>query len=131
MNFSQVYTLVIVVLLIYMLYKEHVNPSITFFVAAVALLLGGVITPPELLKGLGNQQIIIIFLLVIVTAGIKVIFGTELFSKLFTQSLKPKQFLLRMMLFVSTISAFLNNTPIVAYDPLRKGLGAENRKPCV
>src|SRR5690606_15743008 len=69
----------------------------------------------ELLKGLSNQQIIIIFLLVLVTAGIRLIYGTELFSRLFNPKLKPKAFLLRMMITVSTISAFLNNTPIVAF----------------
>jgi di/tricarboxylate transporter len=78
-------------------------------------LLGGIITPGELLKGLSNQQIILIFLLVLVTAGIRLIYGSELFAKLFDPKLKPKVFLLRMMVFVSSISAFLNNTPIVAF----------------
>ena len=97
------------------LYKELVSPSLTFFIATIALLLGGIITPSELLKGLSNQQIIIIFLLVLITAGIRTIYGSELFSKLFNPNLKPKAFLFRMMLTVSSISAFLNNTPIVAF----------------
>ncbi len=114
-TYTQGYVLVVVIFLVYALYKETFNPAFTFFICAVALLLPGVITPEELIKGLSNKQIIIIFLLVLVTAGIRLIFGTEMFSKLFHAGLKPKAFLLRMMLTVSSISAFLNNTPIVAF----------------
>jgi di/tricarboxylate transporter len=115
LTFAQVYVLVVVLFLILSLYREWLNPSLTFFVATVALLLGRIITPVEILKGLSNQQIILIFLLVLVTAGIRLIYGSELFAKLFNPQLSAKGFLLRMMLFVSTISAFLNNTPIVAF----------------
>lgn len=115
MIFEQTITLIVVTFLVVSLYKEWFNPSLSFFVSAMALLVTNVITPQELLKGLSNQQIIIIFLLVLVTAGIRIIFGTELFAKFFDPSLKPKAFLLRMMVFVSSISAFLNNTPIVAF----------------
>lgn len=115
LSFSQVYTLVVVVFLVFSLYKEIFNPAFTFFICTVALLMVGIISPVELLKGLANQQIIIIFLLVLVTAGIRLIYGPEIFGALFNPRLKPKAFLLRMMVTVSTISAFLNNTPIVAF----------------
>lgn len=114
-NLTQLYVLAITVFLIVALYKEFLNPATTFFLCTVALLLGNVITPAEALKGLSNQQIILVFLLVLVTSGIRQIFGSELFSKLFRPNLKPKQFLLRMMVTVSSVSAFLNNTPIVAF----------------
>lgn len=114
-NLTQLYVLTITVFLIVALYKEFLNPATTFFLCTVALLLGNVITPAEALKGLSNQQIILVFLLVLVTSGIRQIFGSELFSKLFSPNLKPKQFLMRMMMTVSSVSAFLNNTPIVAF----------------
>jgi di/tricarboxylate transporter len=114
-TFIQGYVLVVVIFLVYALYKELFNPAFTFFICTVALLLANVISPADLIKGLSNQQIIIIFLLVLVTAGIRLIFGTDMFGKFFHTGLKPKAFLLRMMLFVSSISAFLNNTPIVAF----------------
>lgn len=115
MDFQQIFVLLVVIFLVFSLYRELFNPSLTFFIATIALLLGGILTPSELLKGLSNQQIIVIFLLVLVTAGIRTIYGSELFAKLFNPSLKPKAFLFRMMLTVSSISAFLNNTPIVAF----------------
>ncbi|MBX2966907.1 MAG: SLC13 family permease [Cyclobacteriaceae bacterium] len=107
--------LAIVALLVTSLYKEWLNPALSFFIAVLALLLLGVINPTELLKGLSNQQIIVIFLLILVTAGIRSVFGSEFFARLFSTSLKPKAFLLRMMMISSSISAFLNNTPIVAF----------------
>ena len=115
LSIIQLYTLIVVIFLVVALYKELFNPAFTFFICTVALLLPGIITPVELLKGLSNQQIIIIFLLVLVTAGLRLIYGAEIFSTLFNQKLKPKAFLFRMMVTVSSISAFLNNTPIVAF----------------
>lgn len=115
MDFIQLYVLLVVAFLVIALYKELFHPSLTFFIATIALLLAGVITPTELLKGLSNQQIIVIFLLVLVTAGLRAIYGSEIFSKLFNPNLPPKIFLFRMMVTVSSISAFLNNTPIVAF----------------
>jgi di/tricarboxylate transporter len=114
-SFQQGYVLVVVIFLVIALYREIFNPSLTFFICTVALLLGGIIGPEDILKGLSNQQIIIIFLLVLVTAGIRLIYGSELFVKLFNPRLTPKQFLLRLMATVASISPFLNNTPIVAF----------------
>jgi len=58
LNFVQLYTLLVVIFLVFALYKEVFNPAFTFFICTVALLLPGIITPVELLKGLSNQQII-------------------------------------------------------------------------
>ncbi len=115
MDFHQIFVLLIVFLLVISLYKEWVNPALSFFGAVVALLLGGILTPDEALKGLANQQIAIIFLLMLITAGIRSVFGGEFFQRLFSDNLTPKKFLLKMMVSVSLISAFLNNTPIVAF----------------
>lgn len=115
LSFSQLFVILIVLFLVVSLYKELFNPALTFFICTVALLLPGIITPAELLKGLSNQQIILIFLLVLVTAGLRLIYGTGMFSRLFNPNLPPKKFLLRLMVTVSGISAFLNNTPIVAF----------------
>ena len=115
LSFAQGYVLLIVLFLVLALYREWFNPALTFFIATVALLLGRIITPQEILQGLSNPQIIIIFLLMLVTAGIRSIFGSGAFSKLFNPSLSPKAFLLRMMLTVSSMSSMLNNTPIVAF----------------
>lgn len=115
LSFTQGYVLLVVVFLVLSLYREWFNPALTFFIATVALLLGRVITPAEILQGLSNQQIIIIFLLMLVTAGVRAIFGAEALAKVFNPKLSQKAFLLRMMITVSSLSSVLNNTPIVAF----------------
>lgn len=111
----QGYVLVVVVLLIVALYREWFNPALSFFIAVLSFLIAGVLSPQEVLRGLSNQQIIVIFLLILITAGIRGVFGGDWFATVFRPSQKPRQFLLRMMAFTSSISAFLNNTPIVAF----------------
>ncbi|MCU0358831.1 MAG: SLC13 family permease [Cyclobacteriaceae bacterium] len=114
-NWIQIWVMFVVGMLVIGLYREWFNPALSFFIAVIALLLSQVITPAELLKGLSNQQIIVIFLLILVTTGIRSLVGPNLFVKLFNPTLHPKAFLARMMLTVSSLSAFLNNTPIVAF----------------
>jgi len=115
MEFNQIYTLVVVVLLVLFLYREIVHPSISFFGCVILLMAGGILSPYDLLNALANPHIAVIFLLILVTAGIRNIFGSKLFLWLFRNGLKPRSFLGRMMVFVSGISALLNNTPIVAF----------------
>ncbi|MGB4975098.1 MAG: SLC13 family permease, partial [Cyclobacteriaceae bacterium] len=115
MDFHQLLVFIVIILLVISLYKEWINPALSFFGAVIILLLSGVLSPEEALKGLANQQVAIIFLLMLITAGVRSIFGGEFFLKLFSDTLSPKRFMLRMMVSVSTLSAFLNNTPIVAF----------------
>jgi di/tricarboxylate transporter len=115
MDLIQFFVLVVICFLIFSLYNELFKPSLTFFIAALTLLLAKAISPADLLRGLSNQQIVIVFLLVLVTAGIRSIYGVDWFARLFSFQLAPRAFLLRMMMFSSGVSAFLNNTPIVAF----------------
>ncbi len=130
MNFQQGFTLFVVIALIISLYKEWLNPALSFFLAVVVLLSFGILQVNDALKGLSNQQIIIIFLLMLITAGLRSIFGGNLFAGYFKHSLSPRNFLWRMMVLVSSISAFLNNTPIVAFMiPYVKEWAKRNNQP--
>lgn len=115
MSFALIYTLIVVTALVVFLYREIVHPSVSFFGSVILLMAGGVLSPGDILLALSNPQIIIIFLLILVTAGIRNAFGPQLFEWLFKPGLHPQIFLGRMMVFVSSISSFLNNTPIVAF----------------
>lgn len=84
-------------------------------IAVFIFLVFGILKPEEIVKGLANKQVIIIFLLVIPAAGFKKEFGDGFFNYLFKPDLQPKQFLLRLMFCSSSCSAFINNTPIVAF----------------
>ena len=112
---SSVIVLTTVVLLIIGLYGNKARPSVLFLMAVFIFLIFGILKPEDILKGLANKQIIVIFLLLILSVGFKKEFGYGFFNYLFKPNLLPKQFLLRLMLFVSSCSAFINNTPIVAF----------------
>ncbi|MEO7960051.1 MAG: SLC13 family permease [Ginsengibacter sp.] len=112
---SSFIVLTTVVLLIIALYSNLARPSVLFMIAVFVFLVFGILKPEEIVKGLANKQVIIIFLLVILAAGFKKEFGDGFFNYLFKPGLQPKQFLLRLMFFSSSCSAFINNTPIVAF----------------
>ncbi|MFN2457250.1 MAG: SLC13 family permease [Chitinophagaceae bacterium] len=107
--------LIVVLFLIIALYSNWARPSILFLIAVLAFMLFQVLTPEEVLKGLANKQIAVIFLLVILSSGFRKAFGNAFFNYVFRPQMRPKQFLMRMMLFCSSASAFINNTPIVAF----------------
>ncbi len=107
--------LAVVGLLVIGLYSNWAKASVLFLIAIFIFLIFGVLTTDEVLKGLSNRQIAIIFILTILVSGFRKTFGDGFFNYLFTSSLKPRQFLLRLMILVSSISVFINNTPIVAF----------------
>lgn len=104
-----------IALLIIALYSNWARPSVLFLGVVFVFLVSGILTPEEVLKGLANKQIAIIFLLVMLVFGFRKAFGNNFFNYVFKSTLRPKQFLLRMMLSVCSISPFINNTPIVAF----------------
>lgn len=112
---SPVIVLITLVLLIIALFSNIARPSILFLIAVGIFLVSRIIDPLDILKGFTNKQVILIFLLLILSAGFKKQFGNGFFIYLFRSGLKPKQFLLRLMVFVSSVSPFINNTPIVAF----------------
>jgi di/tricarboxylate transporter len=115
LSFLQGYVLAVVGVLIVALYREWFNPALSFFLAVLLFLIAGVLSPQELLRGLSNQQIVVIFLLILITAGIRSVFGGGWFTAVFRSTQPPRTFVLKLMTFAASISAFLNNTPIVAF----------------
>ncbi len=114
-HFNTFFVLAAVVFLIVALYREWFNPAFSFFICVVAFLLTGILTPLEALKGFASPEIIVIFLLIMVTAGVRTIFGPRLFAGLLTDTLSPKRFLLGIMVSSAGVSSMINNTPIVAF----------------
>lgn len=79
------------------------------------LLLSGVLTPAEAFSGFASEGLITVGLLYIVVSGVKETGGLSWISNNVLG--QPRSYVsakLRLMLPVSTLSAFLNNTPIVA-----------------
>ncbi|RUM41149.1 MAG: SLC13 family permease [Desulfurobacterium sp.] len=115
MNFESFILLILLLLLIFFLYKETFHPAASFMVIVTILVVLGILTPEEALSGFSNKQVALIAMLLIVSSVIKKFEITGyFFRKLVNENLSYKSFLARLMEVVSFLSAFLNNTPIVA-----------------
>lgn len=112
---SVILILIAIVFLLSALYLEWFRPTVTFFIAILILVIGGVLTPAEALHGFGNEQLAVIIILLIISDIFRKSSVIDvLFNKLFGKSNSLSRFRFSMMLVVASFSAFFNNTPLVA-----------------
>lgn len=110
-----IFTLTVIALSVITLVVDRFKASMVFLVALATLLLGGVLSTSTVLEGLTNTSILTIFLLIIITAAVNEHFSLGLvLDKIFGKTKTAGGFILKMSLGVASISAFMNNTPVVA-----------------
>src|SRR6056297_4119254 len=115
LTFDVVIVLIVLIFILISLYKEILGASFTFVIAVVALGFFGILTPKEILSGFANEQIFVIILLLLIGDIIRRTGVLEFFfDRIFQSARSVKGFMVRMMIFIATFSAFLNNTPLVA-----------------
>jgi di/tricarboxylate transporter len=112
---AAIFTLIVVSLMLVALACEILAPDIIVFSALGALLVGGVLTPGEAFSGFSNPGMVTVGLLFIVayaaqSSGLLAFFADRVMGR----SGGGRKSLVRMMAPVFGMSAFLNNTPIVA-----------------
>ncbi len=93
----------------------RVRPHIAMLAGMVVLLVSGVLTPSAALAGFSNSGLITVAAMFVVAAGLHASGGIDLFVK--TLLGKPNHLrgaYLRVFPAVVSLSAFLNNTPVVA-----------------
>jgi len=116
MNFNFYFSFIVLIALTFVLVKEIVSPEVAIFSALMLFLLTKIITVKEAFAGFSNPGVISIALLFIVAGGLKSAGLMNSLSKVMlgknSGGLRVK--LLRLLLPVTTASAFINNTPIVA-----------------
>ena len=116
MNDPKVIIVSLVILgIVISLYKEFVKPVMVFVMAVTVLMAANIITPKEALSGFANEQIAVIFLLLIISDVVKRSAALDYsIYRLLRPGLSYKAFLFRMSTAVASVSAFVNNTPLVA-----------------
>jgi di/tricarboxylate transporter len=114
-NLNALFTGVIIIALLFCLYKNVLRPSILFLIAVFIFIVSDIITIENFLLGLSNKNILVIFLLMSFTFGLRSVLGNGFFENLFQKSLSPFLFRIKMMALVASFSSILNNTPVVAF----------------
>jgi len=115
MGMDAVLVLVVLLLLLITLYFEFIGTGFTFIIAVAILAAFRVLTPGEILAGFANEQIAIIIMLLLLgdvfqRTSILDIF----FDRVFNSSKTHRSFIVRLVFIVAPLSAFVNNTPLVA-----------------
>ncbi len=109
------FTLGLIVLMVYgVIRRAHLADVI--FIGGVTLLgLAGIITPQEALSGFSNAGMLTIAALFVVAAGLRETGALDVVShKLLGVEADERRSLIRLTVVLSLVSAFLNNTTVVA-----------------
>ncbi|MBR0244173.1 MAG: anion permease [Bacteroidaceae bacterium] len=123
MSFPIIYVAVILVLMLVALMREQLRPGLILFTAVVLLLVAGIITPEEAIKGFSNKGMITVGLLYLVSEGVRKsgILERIVFHMLPKKNATVTTAGLRFYPIVTFISAFFNNTPVVViFAPMIK-----------
>jgi di/tricarboxylate transporter len=97
------------------LMMTRLAPDVILVAALTLLMLTGVLTPAEALSGLSNPGLATVGVLYVVAAGLVETGGIHMLgARLLGQPKTTASAQLRLMLPVTGLSGFLNNTPVVA-----------------
>jgi di/tricarboxylate transporter len=113
----------LIVLMIIALAKEMLRPGLVLFTAASLMMAVGIISAQETVAGFANIGMLTVAILFLVSEGIRQTGALNRFAQFFLPRRRGRIpfMLLRTMLPVSFLSAFLNNTPIVIiFGPMIK-----------
>jgi di/tricarboxylate transporter len=115
MEWQMWFTMAAVVIMFISLAKTTVGPEWICMGTLVVLLAGGIVTPAEAVAGASNEGMLTVAILFIVAGAIQETGAITMLTPLLSTKIRStKTAQLRMMLPVTALSAFLNNTPVVA-----------------
>ncbi|UBM62470.1 SLC13 family permease [Candidatus Sulfidibacterium hydrothermale] len=115
MSLNQIIVTLVILFLIVSLYKNLFGPGFTFIIGISILGIFRILTPEEMLKGFANEQLAVIILLLLIGEVIrKSTLIDNLFDRFFRRTFSYKKFIFKLIFPVSALSAFINNTPLVA-----------------
>lgn len=114
--------LIIVFSMLICLITEVSRPDFVVFLALSFLILSGVLSPSDALRGFSNEGMLTVALLFIIAGSVQQSgLLNQMMNRAMGSGLKPQRSLFRMMIPISSLSAFLNNTPIVVmFTPIVK-----------
>ncbi len=110
---TQLFVSLSIFILLFFLIKNKIKPAILFFTLVLVYNITDLIDTEIMLNNFTNSSLITLLLLLLVSIAFeKTLFISRISRKVFSKSYKKS--LLKMSFFVSFLSAFLNNTAVVA-----------------
>lgn len=114
-TFDQIIVILVIIFILISLYKELIGPAFTFLLGVLVLGFFKILSPQEILNGFANEQIAVIVLLLLLGDIIRrTSLIDSLFDRVFGKNMTKRSFILKMTTVVAGLSAFFNNTPLVA-----------------
>jgi len=114
--FDVILVLVVIVLMLFALYRNVWPPALVFLLAVIIFFFFDIIEVGEIIHGAANENVILIFLLLVTSDIVK---KTAVLDRSINVFLKTKlslrNFFFRLTSLVAFFSAWVNNTPLVAF----------------
>ena len=132
MTFELLYMACVIVLMLWALMTDKLRPGLILFSAVVLLLCAGILQPKEALEGFCSKGMITVALLYLVSEGVRKsgILEQIIYRMLPSRNVSLTKALFSFLPLISFISAFLNNTPVVAlFGPMIKNWAKKMKLP--
>ncbi len=114
-NFEIIIVSIVIIFILTSLYFEIVRAGFTFLIGVSVLTVFNILTPKEMLSGVANEQVAVIMLLLLLGNIFKETALLDVFfDRIFRSTKTYKGFMAKIMIIIAPLSAFLNNTPLVA-----------------
>jgi len=108
-------TLAVLLAMIAAMAREIAGPDVVLMGGLVVLASAGVLTPKETFAGFANESMLTVGALLVLSAALRDTGALEAtFGRIFGRTRSERMGLIRMMFPIAAVSAFLNNTTIVA-----------------
>ncbi len=115
MTFEGYFVIGVIFLMIVALINDWMRPGLLLFSALVVLMASGVINTEESLAGFSNKGMLTVAVLFLVSEGVRQTGTLNILARAFLPKRRGKMpiTLAKILIPVSILSAFLNNTPVV------------------
>ena len=128
MSYEIIFVFAVLLLAVFLFVTEKLSVDLVALLVMALLLVSGVITPSQGLSGFSNTATITVAAMFIISAGLfktgAVVYLGTFVNKIFKKSFWTA--ILIVMIMVGVLSAFINNTPVIAiFLPILLGVAKE------
>ncbi len=114
-SFDLILVLLVIAFILVSLYFNLLGISFTFLIGVITLGVFGVLTPREIMSGLGNEQVAVVILILLFGEILrKTNIIENIFDWRFRNARTYRGFMNRLVINVAAFSTILNNIPLVA-----------------